>query len=140
MKGTDLFHVTFTAKADVLLSDVVHVSSRYTKAEAYNGNLELMDIQLRFDVGESVTNEFRLYQNTPNPFKQETLIGFELPEATKGTLNVYDVSGRLAKKIEGDFAKGYNSISLSNEGLPRGLLYYQLVTPTHTVTRKMMHQ
>ena len=80
-KNTEVFHVSFTAKADVKLSEVIQVTSQYTKAEAYDGNLELMDVQLRFEEGtEVVTNKFRLYQNTPNPFKQETLIGFELPE------------------------------------------------------------
>ena len=135
---TELFHISFTAKADVKVSDVIHVSSQYTKAEAYNDHMELMDVQLRFEEGEVLTNDFRLYQNTPNPFKQETLIGFELPEASKATLNVYDVSGKLLKKVEGDFAKGYNSLSLTQEGLSSGLLYYQLLTPTHTATKKMM--
>ena len=135
---TELFQISFTAKSDVQLSEVIHVGSRYTKAEAYNGNLELMDVELRFEEDEVITNEFRLYQNTPNPFNQETLIGFELPEATKATLNVYDVSGKLLKKVDGDFVKGYNSLSLTKEGLSSGLLYYQLVTPDYTATKKMM--
>ena len=117
----------------------INVSSQFTKAEAYNGNLELMDVELRFDEeGDIVTNEFRLYQNTPNPFKQETLIGFELPGASKGTLNVYDVSGKLLKTVKGDFVKGFNSISLTEDGLVKGLLFYQLVTPDYTATKKMM--
>ena len=136
----ELFQISFIAKADVKLSEVIHLSSQFTKAEAYNDKLELMEVAFRFEEGDVLTNDFRLYQNTPNPFKQETLIGFELPEATKGTLNVYDVSGRLLKKVDGDFVKGYNSLSLTEDGLPKGLLYYQLVTPTHTATKKMMMQ
>ena len=58
-KNTELFLITFVAKADVRLSEAINVSSQFTKAESYNGNLELMDVELRFDEeGDIVTNEF----------------------------------------------------------------------------------
>jgi Cohesin domain len=135
-----VFYVSFTANADVLLSEAIAVSSRYTKAEAYDVNLDLMDVRFRFDTDEVATKDFRLYQNTPNPFKHETVIGFDLPEAMGATLNIYDGSGRLLKQIEGDFAKGYNAVSFSKEDLSPGLLHYQLVTPIGTMTKKMILQ
>ena len=135
-----VFYLSFTAKANVLLSEVLSISSRYTAAEAYNGNLDLMNVELRFENAESITKGLRLYQNVPNPFKQETVIGFDLPEATTATLNIYDGSGRLLKVIEGDFAKGYNTVSVSEEELSGGLLHYQLVTPMGTATLKMIHR
>ena len=139
-KNSEVFHVSFRAKADVKLSEVIRVSSQFTKAEAYNGNLELMDVQFRFEEGTKVlTNQFRLYQNTPNPFKQETLIGFELPEAASATLSIYDVSGRMLKQVQGNYAKGYNEVSLNKGDLPgTGVLYYQLVTADFEATKKMM--
>jgi len=97
----------------------------------------LMNVNLRFDDANSVANDFRLLQNTPNPFTQETLIGFELPEDGFATLNVFDASGRLVKHVEGDFMKGYNSISISNEGLQPGLFYYQFVSELGTASKKM---
>ncbi|MFT6705877.1 MAG: hypothetical protein ACJATF_000701, partial [Flavobacteriales bacterium] len=101
-------------------------------------NLELMDVILRFETDRFVTTDFRLYQNMPNPFKEETVIGFELPESTKGTLSIYDASGRILKQIDGDFVKGYNSINLSKDALSPGLLYYKLITPNATATKKMI--
>jgi subtilisin-like proprotein convertase family protein len=133
-----VFYVSFTANANVLLSEALAVSSRYTRAEAYDGNLDLMDVQFRFDTDGVVTKDFRLYQNTPNPFKQETLIGFDLPEAGAVTLTIFDGSGRLLKQVEGNFAKGYNSVSVSEDALTPGMLYYQLVTESGTATRKML--
>jgi hypothetical protein len=138
MRAADLFTISFIAKADGQLRDLLTVNSSFTKAEAYNGNLDLMDVQMRFDAAVAVTNELRLYQNMPNPFKQETLIGFELPEAGAATLNIYDVSGKLLKQIEGEYAKGYNSISLSEDGLSPGLLHYQLIAEAGIKTRKML--
>jgi subtilisin-like proprotein convertase family protein len=135
-----VFYVSFTANVDVLLSEAIAVSSRYTKAEAYDANLDLMDVKVRFNESATAANGIRLYQNTPNPFVQETVIGFDLPEAMGITLTIYDGSGRLLKQIEGDFAKGYNAVSFSKEDLSPGLLHYQLVTEAGTATRKMLLQ
>ena len=43
--------------------------------------------------------ESRLLQNHPNPFNPSTLIRFELREASRVTLAVYDVAGRLVAKL-----------------------------------------
>jgi hypothetical protein len=135
-----VFTVTFIAQTDAKLSEVLSIGSRYTKAEAYNVDLDLMDVTLRFGTSSAVVEGYRLYQNMPNPFVQETLIGFDLPEAMGATLTIYDNAGRLLKQIEGDFAKGYNAVSISKEDLSPGLLQYQLVTPMGTVTKKMILQ
>ncbi|RMF32101.1 MAG: T9SS C-terminal target domain-containing protein, partial [Bacteroidetes bacterium] len=134
-----VFSLVFTAKADGQLSDLLGISSRYTVAEAYNGSSELLDIALEFNGTTSDAAVFELYQNTPNPFAGETVIGFTLPEATSATLTITDVSGRVLKVIEGDFAKGYNQVVVKRSELAgSGVLYYQLDTPTDTATRKMI--
>ncbi len=137
-RNTRVFDVNFTAKEDVLLSEVISIGSRYTKGEAYNTNLDLMDVVLRFDDDRVATKELQLYQNTPNPFAQKTVIGFDLPNAGNVTLNIYDASGKLLEQVEGDFSKGYNSISISKDRLSSGLLHYQLVSPDGTATKKMI--
>jgi hypothetical protein len=141
ISGTSLFHVRFIAKVDVLLSEVVSIGSRYTIAEAYNGNLELMDVQLRFEDGAIVTNQFQLYQNRPNPFMHETLIGFYLPKEGPVTLTVFDQSGRELKRITANYLKGYNTIILSKDDLDASdglLLYYQVETENTIETKKMI--
>ncbi len=137
--GSTVFSVSFTAKADGRLSDLLQISSTYTAAEAYNQDLDLMGVDLRFDTDEVAAGEFRLYQNTPNPFQQETVIGFELPEASTATLRVYDASGRVLVEVEEDFAKGYNTIMLTDEFLTTEVLFYQLITPTDSATKKMIY-
>ena len=85
-----LFSITFRATDNVDLSDVIELNSRYTTAEAYNAELELMDVAIEFN-GTAVEAAFDLYQNQPNPFKDATVIGFNLPQASAATLTVYDV-------------------------------------------------
>ncbi|MCO6493455.1 MAG: T9SS type A sorting domain-containing protein, partial [Phaeodactylibacter sp.] len=80
-----------------------------------------------------------LYQNTPNPFKGETLIGFNLPSDDKVTLTVSDVTGRVLRLVRMDGVKGYNNIALSSHTLPAtGVLYYTVETSEYTATRKMV--
>jgi hypothetical protein len=50
---------------------------------------------------------FKLYANYPNPFNSETSISFEVGEAAHTELKIYDVSGRLVKRLfEGNLLPG----------------------------------
>ncbi len=136
--GGQLFTLVFRAKSTVQLKEALNIGSRLTPAEAYTTDGELMDVELDFDQGGTSSGVFQLYQNRPNPFTQETQIGFELPAAGEVVLNIHDVNGRLIQTIAGDYAKGYNEIRLDRQQLPAGVLYYTLKTTQHTATRKMI--
>ena len=135
-----VFSVTFRAIKDVLLSEVLSVSSDYTAAEAYTADLDLLNVKLEFNAATtSVSDEFALMQNQPNPFKDETTIGFVLPQASTATLTVYDVAGRVLKVYPGDYAKGYNEISINRSELGGvGVLYYTLKSDDNSATKKMI--
>ncbi len=137
------FSVKFRATADGKLSKMLSVSSRLTAAEAYNLAGENLDVAFRFDSenGATVVNSlgFELYQNEPNPVKNETAIRFHLPEAATATLTLTDVEGRTLKTVKGDFAKGYNAINLNRSDLPAsGVVFYQLETPAGSATKRMV--
>lgn len=55
-----------------------------------------------------------LYQNTPNPFSDETIISFELEEAAVAEIRITDLNGKLVRSLKQDFAKGFNSVSIRN--------------------------
>lgn len=42
---------------------------------------------------------FRLHNNYPNPFRKATVIKFELPEKMRISLNIYNIQGRLVKRL-----------------------------------------
>jgi hypothetical protein len=133
-----LFELVLRAKADVQLSEVVDVTSRYTVAEAYNANGQLLDVAINFNAG-ATASAVELMQNTPNPFKGETVIGFHLPEAASATLTITDVTGKVLRVVRGDYARGYNQVNLNSAQLPStGVLYYTLETGDFTATKKMI--
>ena len=136
------FAVTFRAAKAGQLSEMLGVSSRITRAEAYSTGNSRMDVALRFNGQNGAVISgvgFELYQNTPNPFASVTTIGFHLPEATSATLTISDVQGKVVKVIEGDYAKGFNSVSLKRGDLgASGVLYYRLDSGSDSATRKMV--
>ena len=136
--STVLFTLELEGLGETSLSESFTVNSRVTEAEAYAANEEIMGVSIRF-AGEALTSGFELYQNRPNPFKEQTTIGFTLPAAAQATLTVYDVTGKVLKTVEGDYAKGFNAIDLLQSELnATGVLYYQLDSDTFTATRRMV--
>lgn len=136
-----LFSIQLRAKSDIILSEVMRASSRVTIAEAYSEGGDLYEFGLAFYGrinGANTGNRFELHQNYPNPFRNETLIGFELPEAAPYLLTISDIAGRVVRTIEQDGQKGYNAVSLSKAGLPEGVLQYTLQAGTHVATKRMM--
>jgi len=136
------FAVTFRAVKAGRVSQMLNVSSRVTRAEAYSLANNRMDVAFRFNgQGGAVVSGvgFELYQNQPNPFVNKTVIGFHLPEAAEATLTVYDESGRMLFTQKGQFSKGYNAISVDRALLnTTGLMYYKLETATDAATKKMI--
>ncbi|WP_373549399.1 T9SS type A sorting domain-containing protein, partial [Haliscomenobacter sp.] len=125
------------AKADAKLSSTLNLN-RVVSPEAYDQHNENLGIALNFE-GIQATEAYELRQNTPNPFSDETVIGFTLPKATKGTLTVRDVKGALIYKVEGNYTKGNNQVTLKKEQLgASGVLYYTLETTEFTATKKMV--
>lgn len=133
-----LFTLVFRAKSNTSLREVLSIGSRVTPAEAYASNGDRMEVELAFDGETTLSSGFRLYQNRPNPFTQETTIGFELPAPGEAVLNVHDLNGRLIYTVAGAYEKGYNEVRLERQRLSAGLLYYSLKTAQHTATRKMI--
>lgn len=137
-----LFTIAFHVQDRGRLSEKVSLHSQMLRAEAYDKEGELMQTVLRF-AGESGTwiasEGLQLYQNRPNPFREETIIGFELPQAGRATMTFTDVSGRVLRILEGDFQKGYNEFRIQRQDIQTaGLVWYRLTADGMSATRRMM--
>ena len=135
-----LFTLVFAVEQNTSVSGAgLKMSSKVTAAEAYNAQLEDMGLSLEVRTAGADVAGYSLYQNTPNPFAGETVIGYELPEAMDVTLTVYDVTGKVlvVKDLAG--AKGYNEVNLERAELgSTGVMYYQLDAEEFTATKRMI--
>jgi len=85
------------------------------------------------------SDEFTLEQNIPNPFKEATVISFNMPKSGNAILTLTDVDGKLINRIERHFNSGYNQISLSGDEISTsGVVYYHLNVGGETITKKMI--
>ncbi|MFC1725670.1 T9SS type A sorting domain-containing protein [candidate division KSB1 bacterium] len=86
-----------------------------------------------------VPKKFDISQNYPNPFNPSTDIKFQLPEASKVTLKVYDMLGReVAELINGNRNAGYHSVTFNAVNLPSGVYIYKIRAGKFTDVKKMI--
>ena len=133
-----LFTINLVATSASSISNALAINSDITRAEAYTEELESMDVQLTIE-GQVAGEGYALYQNMPNPFGSETTISFRTPVDGPVTLTIYDVNGKLVKKISDTFNKGTNSIMLNVEDLQaKGIFYYKMEAAGYSATKKMI--
>ena len=90
-----------------------------------------------------------LLRNYPNPFNPETWIPYQLAESTEVTLTIYDMNGRLIRRL----AVGYQAAGIYRsrsraaywdgrnqlgESVASGLYFYTLTVDEFTATRRML--
>ena len=89
-------------------------------------------------------SELHLYQNHPNPFNPETNIRFSLPLQQDVSLTIYDMIGRKVRMMTMKGAEpGYHVIRWNGKNqngtvASAGVYFYQLSTPTFSMTKKMI--
>ena len=138
------FTLKFRANKAGKLSEMLAVSNAITKAEAYKaaGNaVNRLDVAMRFNGanGSIVAGAgFELLQNVPNPVSKYTSISFNLPNAADATLTITNAEGRVLKMLQGNFAKGFNTVNIQRAELEAGVLFYQVSTGEFSATKKMI--
>ncbi|NRA50221.1 MAG: T9SS type A sorting domain-containing protein, partial [Phaeodactylibacter sp.] len=133
------FTLAIRAKANVQLSEILKIGDAVTPREAYGTVGTLEDVALQFNTVVAQESPFVLYQNQPNPFRDETVIGFELPEGKPATVKITDVTGRTLRVYPVDGVKGYNQITVSASDLgATGILSYTVMTEDYSATKQMI--
>jgi spore coat protein A len=93
---------------------------------------------------KSTANNFSLGQNSPNPFNPATEISFQLPVASHVDVAIYDVAGRLIKKLASKtFDAGTHSLKWDGTdkrggSLASGVYYYRLTAEDFNQTKRMV--
>ena len=89
--------------------------------------------------GEALPAKFALHGAYPNPFNAVTNLTFDLPEAGKVSLVVYDVMGReVARLIDGWTPAGVYQMIFDASGLSSGIYFARLVAGDFHQTRKLL--
>lgn len=78
-----------------------------------------------------------LYQNTPNPFKEQTIIRFSLADDIQdAAICIFDMTGKTIKKLP--VSSGMESVSIGGYELGEGMFLYSLVVNGQEIDTKKM--
>lgn len=93
---------------------------------------------------QSISGDFILYDNYPNPFNPATTISYSIPKTLRVTLRVYSVSGEEIRTVVNEAeSPGRHSIvwdGRNDEGrmVSSGVYIYQLIADGAVRTKKMI--
>lgn len=86
--------------------------------------------------GSSISQN-KLYQNTPNPFKEKTTIHFTLADDAKdAAICIFDMTGKPVKKLP--VSLGMDSVSFKGYEIGEGMFLYSLVVNGQEIDTKKM--
>ena len=78
-----------------------------------------------------------LYQNTPNPFKEQTVIRFSLADdAQDAAICIFDMTGKMLKKLP--ILSGDTSVAVNGWELGEGMFLYTLIVNGREIDTKRM--
>ncbi len=124
------------------LTDTLVVASDTSLVRDYN--ITLLSIIVTRD-GGNLPGDYALHQNYPNPFNPSTTIAYQLPEAGRVTLRIYDLTGKVVNTLVGEYQPaGYHEVvwnGRDRRGAPvaTGVYFYRLEAGAEFVkTHKMV--
>jgi hypothetical protein len=114
-------------------------------SEKYAYRLKQIDTDGSFTYSDVVEidlklpDSFHLSQNYPNPFNPTTVINYQLPEAGKVTLSIYDILGNMVRTlVDEEKSAGNYKVEFDAAGLPSGVYFYILRAGSFVGSKKML--
>ena len=93
---------------------------------------------------ETLPGDFHLYQNYPNPFNPETNILISIPSKQDVTLVIFDMAGRMIRRVnmnsaaEGNHIIKWSGLNQNGNLVSAGIYFYRLSTNSFSMTKKMI--
>jgi len=133
-----LFTLVFNTKEIGEVASSIWINGSLTPAEAYQKDGNPLGVKLELN-NASPDTQVQLFQNEPNPFSNQTVIKFFLPQASEATITVTDVSGKIVRTIKNRYEAGMNEEILNKADLPQqSVFYYRMQTEDFIGVKKML--
>ena len=132
-----IVQIAFISASTGVLSDDLSMMSSFDSEIYFGEDLDIGQLQLQYS--SIVDEEIVLYQNTPNPFTDQTSISFKIGREGQVDLTVFDLTGRQLYGASAVYESGTHTIILSQDILDQdGVLYYQINFEDKVITKKMI--
>lgn len=147
--GNLLWSQTYGGGATDEFSNMISCSDGYVAIGATQswgaGGWDFWMVRLRNTISPvsplacGITTEYDLHPNYPNPFNASTRIVFNLAQAGRSRIEVYNALGQtVATPVDAVLPAGSHAVSFDAANLPSGTYFYRLHAGTFTDTRSMI--
>ncbi len=84
-------------------------------------------------------DEFKLFQNYPNPYNNITTIGYTIQEKCDVSLKIYNIKGQqVAELVSGEIQPGTYQVNWNSKGQSSGMYFYRLQAGEFKDIRKLV--
>lgn len=134
------FTLVFQAQQNGTLSQVLHMTSSVTPAEAYLRNLQAVGAALKFQpVPVGPKGRLLLLPVRPNPVVDRVTAAYYLPEAGPTVLTLTDATGAVLQTVQAIRERGYHETTLDLGSATRpGVLFLRVEGPGGAEVQRMM--
>ncbi|MDD5362592.1 MAG: T9SS type A sorting domain-containing protein [Ignavibacteria bacterium] len=92
-----------------------------------------------YQYSSETPNEFKLYNNYPNPFNPSTNIKFAIPKSASVKISVFDVSGKEIEALVNDkLQAGIYETRWNASKCSSGIYFYKIIAGDFSETKKML--
>lgn len=139
--GEILFTLVFEPQAEGSTNSKIMVANPDEfRSEVYDEVVDAKNVELVFRSQDQSGKGFKMYQNTPNPFNNETQISFEIESARTVEFLIHDLDGKAIRRIEKHYPKGQHNLTIRGAELPAtGVYFIRMVSGEGSETRKMVY-
>lgn len=127
-------YVNYTELVPVLIRAIQELKTELDDVKGANGARIASSTTV---VNSAAADGNVLYQNTPNPFKEQTTIRFSLADDTQSaSICIFDMTGKMLKNLP--VSTGDSSVSLNGWELGEGMFLYTLIVNGKEIDTKRM--
>ena len=128
--------VNYTELVPVLIRSIQELKQELDEVKG-NGESRMTRAAFNADNEFKLSAKNALYQNTPNPFKEQTTIRFRLvDDARDASICIFDMTGKIQKKLS--ISSGTTSVSVNGWELGEGMFLYSLIVGGKEIDTKRM--
>ena len=126
-KGDVLFTIVGTASELTNVKNAILIDDASIASEVYSDKLEASSIEIYTRENKDLVS-FELFQNEPNPFGEQTTVGFIQAVSGMVHLNIVDIAGKNILSQSKYANKGLNAFVIDANSLGQSGVYYYSIT------------
>ena len=129
--------INYVEMIPLLVQSINELNAKIEMLEGQTSEETARKARSATNIQNSSKTQNKLYQNTPNPFKEQTVIRFFLADDVQdASICIFDMTGKIIKKFP--VSSGMDSVSVGGYELGEGMFLYSLVVNGQEIDTKRM--